>query len=583
MSENPFDATGSSESSQPQSNLDPSKTVSQERTIRSMGIRRSLALVLIGIVGISVYPLRMAAKSFDGGAANLVTLLLGLLFLGGLWLWFVSFRRIGGKQRLLVAILPFAAVAFGLSMFRFDGFSGDMRPTFRSRFEKNQVVVAPSEIPADVLKVRDETFTQYLGDERTGRINPVDLATDWETNPPTILWKHKIGEGWSGFASDGVLAVTQEQIGDSEQVSAYSLATGELQWSHAYTGRHANPMGGIGPRATPTIVGGKVYTQGATGVICCVSLSDGSLIWTEDTFATHQAKQETVETKVSWGRSGSPLVENGKVFVAYGLPVDQPKALAAFDAQTGEPLWAEGDYQISYASPCLMQFGGVQQIVCVHENFACGHDQESGAVLWSIPWESQSNAGAANSQPIQLDGDRFLLSKGYGLGAAIVEISTDGSTWTANVDVQMQNVLRTKFANPVFYEGAIYGLSEGILECVDAKTLKRNWKRGRYGHGQFVIAGDNILLSAEDGRLVLLKARADQYEELGSIQVLSGTTWNPITVVGNVVLMRNSFEVACVLLDSSEAGESTTPSVSNVTTGEQEADGEAAGNSEVAE
>src|SRR5262249_28804583 len=129
-------------------------------------------------------------------------------------------------------------------------------------------------------------FPQFLGARRDGTVTGVRLARDWSTRMPRRLWRHQVGEGWSGFAAGDDGAVTQEQRGGAERVVAFDLLTGRLRWSPSDAARFDTVIGGIGPRATPTIADGRVFTMGATGILNALDLASGRRLW------THQAVEE---------------------------------------------------------------------------------------------------------------------------------------------------------------------------------------------------------------------------------------------------------------------------------------------------
>ena len=154
---------------------------------------------------------------------------------------------------------------------------------------------------------RSFQFPQFLGPNRDGHAAPTRLERDWTQHPPRELWRRPIGLGWSGFVVSEGLAVTQEQRGEDELVSAYTLQAGEPAWSHATHARFREWQGGDGPRATPTIVGNKVYAFGATGWLQCLELSSGRLVWAVDVLASNQLANPT------WGKSSSPQIGRAHV------------------------------------------------------------------------------------------------------------------------------------------------------------------------------------------------------------------------------------------------------------------------------
>jgi outer membrane protein assembly factor BamB len=154
---------------------------------------------------------------------------------------------------------------------------------------------------------------------------------------------------------------------------------------------------------------------------------------------------------------------------------------------------------------------------------------------------------ASSSQAVAIDANHVLLSKGYGGGAELIDISagSDGGSLKATSQWKVPRVLQTKFTNVVIHGGHAYGLSEGILECVEVATGKRKWKSGRYEHGQILGVGDLLLVLSEEGELHLLELNPAKSNHLGSMPVLKGKTWNNLCLVGKRLLVRNAQEAAC--------------------------------------
>jgi len=266
--------------------------------------------------------------------------------------------------------------------------------------------------------------------------------------------------------------------------------------------------------------------------------------------------QTEFEKSVSWGRSGSPLLVDEKVIVPLGGSsgdLRKVRSLVALSIKDGSVVWMGGDEQISYASPMLTELAGERQIVTVNEAFVSGHAVETGDLLWRHPWDGQSNGAASCSNPLVIDRDSLLLSKGYRQGAERVRIvrDTDG----LKVETQWKNhrVMRTKLTNAVKRHSFAYGLNDGALECIDLETGESRWKQGRvgrFGQGQVLLIEDVLLVSSEDGELALVAAEPDAFRELARMPVIDGRTWNLPGYIRNVVVIRNTREMAVVRLPS---------------------------------
>jgi outer membrane protein assembly factor BamB len=533
-----------------------------------------IALCLVVILVVRMLPSLegMPSPWNDMALANILTLVFGFIATVTLVVWFcfqsgypVLLRRVG-----LAGALTMIGLFFVL--FRFAGVSGEMVPTFVPRWHPvadatiGKVEARPDAPQADLTTTTPDDFPQFLGPERSNWLPGPALARDWAANPPREIWRRSIGAGWSGFTAVNGFAVTMEQRGPEEWVTCYEIASGHPVWGHAIVARHENPLGGIGPRSTPTIHAGRVYALGATGVLRCLDGKDGSLLWDVDLRRRYFPQAADVaaagaadEALVQWGRAASPLVVDDLVVVPAGGPRGQATAVVAFKAEDGEGVWDAkvplpnppgGTDQISYASPALATIAGVRQILIVNESTASGHDPASGAALWTHPWPGNSSQNASSSQPVPVPGDRVLLTKGYGGGAELLQFAAGGSGGVEKQPSLWVNrqVLETKFTNVSIIEGHIYGLSNGYLECVELATGRKTWKKSRraaYGHGQILGVGDLILVQAEDGRLALVEANPREHVELGQVQALAGKTWNNLCLYGRKLLVRNAEEAAC--------------------------------------
>ena len=194
-------------------------------------------------------------------------------------------------------------------------------------------------------------------------------------------------------------------------------------WGHAIEARHENPLGGVGPRSTPTIHQGRVYALGATGVLRCLDGGTGKLLWSDDLrkrYAVDVVVNWTVsdEALVQWGRAASPLVVDHLVVVPGGGPTGQAKNLVAFKVETGRVEWESENIkedgtadQISYASPSLATVAGRRQILIVNESTASGHDPTTGERLWSFPWPGGSSSMASASQAVAIDAGHILFPR----------------------------------------------------------------------------------------------------------------------------------------------------------------------------
>ncbi|QDU55128.1 outer membrane protein assembly factor BamB family protein [Aeoliella mucimassa] len=414
-------------------------------------------------------------------------------------------------------------------------------------------------------------YPGFLGGRYWAEATNVTLSGDWQAIPPEMMWKQDIGAGWSAFAVVGDYAVTQEQRGDQELVSCYHIDDGNVVWTHADTSRHdpgdvGGGMGGVGPRATPTLHEGRVYTMGATGIVNCLDSETGDVIW------SHNMPDEYQVEPLLWGNSSSPLIvpEQNLVVIAAGQAAeDYMNSLYAFDLATGKIQWSTGPPTTSYASPVLATIGGVLQVVHVNESSVGGYRVTDGEELWRFEQPGSSSADASCSQAIPLPNDQVLVSKGYGVGARLVQISKSNDGSFEATTIWEKRVLKTKLSNLVIRDGYAYGLDHTLLSCVEIETGKVAWKKRRnpnFGHGQLLLVGDYLFAITEQGEGVLLDCTPEKYSEVAHLQMLTdeGITWNNPALSGDRLLVRNNLEAACYRLPTASepptAGESASES-----------------------
>lgn len=512
------------------------QAVPQRKPVRWWPALVILALAVAAGIGIRLWPkTSFQEKNIATAQVVIVSFFLGLL-------WVLFFSRLKWRVRLAVFGGVVSLIALTAGLFKIHGVTGDLLPILEWRWKQPDSIAMPVGQPtppasrATPLLQTTNDFPQFLGPQRNAQVAGPTLARDWKAQPPQKLWSQPIGAAWSGFAVLGNYAVTQEQRGEEEMVVAYDLQTGKVLWSHADKAKYNTIIAGEGPRATPTIVSNRVYTLGATGILNCLDLETGARIWTKDIIKDNQA------TVNGWGVSGSPLVIDQLVVVNAGGP--NGRSLVAYDTATGAFVWGGGDAGADYSSPLPATLAGVRQILIFSSRVAA-HDVTSGKVLWEYPWPGGHPHIAV---PVMLPGDRVLISSGYGTGSELLQIkqAADGK-WSAT-RIWKSIRLKAKFTNVVYRDGFIYGLDDGILVCLDAADGTLKWKEGRYGHGQVILTGSLLLVTAENGDMVLVEPVPEEHRELTRFTALHGKTWNPPALAGEYLVVRNDKEAACYRL-----------------------------------
>ena len=314
--------------------------------------------------------------------------------------WAVASRRLsdGPRRATMVATILLACGVWAL--LRTDGITGDAASDFAWRWAKTpeQRLLAhasgePAALPpAPAAAKTGADWPGFRGPHRDGIIPGVRIKTDWSASPPVELWRRPVGPGWSSFAVRGGLLYTQEQRGDDEVVACYNVTTGKPVWTHRDAARFWESNAGAGPRATPTLSNGRVYTFGATGILNALDAGNGAVVWSRN------AASDAGKKVPGWGFASSPLVVDDVVIVAAA------GQLAAYDLATGNPRWFGPDGGAGYSSPHLLTIGGVAQILLMSGRGATSVAPADGTLLWEHPWP-----GSAIVQPaLTADGDVLI-------------------------------------------------------------------------------------------------------------------------------------------------------------------------------
>jgi outer membrane protein assembly factor BamB len=376
-------------------------------------------------------------------------------------------------------------------------------------------------------------WTNFRGPNRDGRYEERAVKVNWPAGGLKPMWKQPVGGGFSSFVVADGTAYTLEQRRKQEVVAAYNVETGRELWAHGWNAEFSPDDTGDGPRSTPTWDAGRIYALGAEGELRVLDAKTGKLFWQKNILSDNGA------SNISWGMAASPLIVDDKVVVLAGGT--SGKGVVAYNKLTGARVWQSTNYRASYTSPMLVTLAGKRQIMVVTASHIAGLDPADGAVLWTHPWDVSS--GINVSQPLIVGANRFFISAGYGKGAALVELSGSGKSFTTKQVWENIN-LKTKFNSPVVHNGHAYGLDEGILTCVDLATGERKWKGGRYGYGQVLLASNHLIVTTDAGDLVLVKADPSAYTEVARFNALSGKTWNVPALANGRLLVRNGNEMA---------------------------------------
>lgn len=528
----------------------PEQPEQKQRWLRAWGIPVILLITLTA----SLYWVRFAYETIAGqNWVNLLTVIVGgsqtilLIF----WYCFLSyFKRKTVWITMLILFLTGAGWVASVRDFVLDGNMNLIHVSYRWSDLPEPLQVIPDQPNNELAEfhILPADLPAYRGIRRDGIIDGPVLRTDWEQNPLVELWRTPVGAGYASMSIVGNSLVTIEQRKESEAITCYDIRSGKLRWVYQYPARFYEAMGGLGPRTTPTISQGFVVTMGGAGDVSCVDFQTGQMIWTRNLL------EELNIPNVVWGMSSSPLVIGETVCVNPGGP--KGNGLVALNLKDGSTVWqCEGVNQFDdqenkenfcgYSSPMIREVDGVEQIIIFDGHGLSGHDLTSGKQLWHHEYINGARVNVA--QPIVLENRKdIFISSSYSMGSALLTVSQDNNEqWNVEQRWHDVRIMRNKFSNPVYYQGYVYGLDEGILMCLDPVTGKKQWKKGRYGHGQVLLTHDQLFILAETGELAIVKADPEKYHELARQTVLPNTSrvWNPHALVNGIVYLRDHLEM----------------------------------------
>ncbi|MFO0821088.1 MAG: PQQ-binding-like beta-propeller repeat protein [Pirellulales bacterium] len=505
---------------------------------------------LLGMITLTVVTVVLIHPTMRGPAVMMLTIPVGTACFA---LGATLFGRRLTTRRTAMALLFGAIGLLSSTALRADGMWGNFALGLDWRWnasDEEKLLAQRAAAPASAVAVDKEAATAnidaalaapewagYRGNDRDARQRGVQFTDDWSKQPPQELWRISVGPAWSSFAVAGKYLFTQEQRGAREAVVCYAAEDGREIWVSDVESRFDDPLGGPGPRATPTIADGKLFAMGAQGFLSRLDPSTGAVEWQRD------LRKEASKEPPMWGFSSSPLIVDGVVIVYAGGKGD--KGLLAFDAATGEPRWSAACGEHCYGSAHACEVAGEKLIAILSNEGLDLLRPATGEVRLKYEWKSD---GYRAVQPRFL-GDGVIIPSGMGTGTRLAALQLEGDQLTAK-EMWTTRSLKPDFNDPVFHKGYLYGFDAAIFSCIDMKTGERRWKGGRYGKGQVLLLedSDQLLVIGEQGELVFLKADPEKPVELFKLQALEGKTWNHPVVVGDRLYLRNAREAVCYRL-----------------------------------
>jgi len=396
-----------------------------------------------------------------------------------------------------------------------------------------------------------EDWPQWLGSRRDGSTSEKTVPWKGELK---IAWRKPVGKGHSSPVVAGETVFLHSRIKDTNQevVEAFSTKDGAPVWSKTYERAKFTSLFGNGPRGTPSVNDGKVYTYGITGLLTCFDAKAGTQLWQAD------ALKDAGATNLFFGASGSPLVEGNLVLVN---PGGKGASLVAYNKDDGKIVWKNRDDKASYASPIAIGDEKNRQVIFLTGKALVSVAPKDGKVFWEVPLVDK--LFESSTTPV-LAGD-ILFGSSITFGGVGLRLDNKGTTPKAD-QIWMKPELNCYFSTPVavgkdhlyIVAGAkitIPGFGkkqppQTALHCVEAATGKILWSRPNVGtyHASLARTGDDkLFLIEEAGNLVLLDPNPMEYRELARAKIC-GKTWAHPAIAGGRLYIRDDNNLVCVQL-----------------------------------
>ena len=387
-----------------------------------------------------------------------------------------------------------------------------------------------------VAVVSAEDWPQWRGPERLAVWQETGIV-DELPEELKVAWRTPLRAGYSGPAvADGRVFITDwaedpdsRTLDGTERALALDEQSGEVLWTHEWrtSYRMLSVAYAVGPRATPTVDGDRVYIVGGTGRLFCLDVATGRVLWEKDYVAEYGTSVPT------WGIVSAPLVDGERLITVVG---GEPDALVvAFDKHTGEEIWRAIDVtsEMGYAQPIIYEAGGARQLIIWHPQALASLDPETGEIYWEQPWEV--GMGVTVATPVR-SGDYLLVSQFF-YGSLMVRLSQDRPAathlWQGQARSELPDQTDTIHAmvtTPVIIGDYVYGVdSYGELRGLDARTGRRLWMspdmtaQARWSTAFLVSHEDRYFVNNDEGDLILARFTPEGYVELGRTRLIEPT------------------------------------------------------------
>lgn len=411
-----------------------------------------------------------------------------------------------------------------------------------------------------------DDWPQWMGPGRDNVWREEGIIDSFSAGGPKVLWRSKVAGGYSGPAvADGMVVVTDYVTSDDVKVANFERKkftgiertlcldekTGTQKWKHEYPVEYAISYP-AGPRCTPIIQDGRVYTLGAEGHLYCLNQNDGEVVWSKDLKTEYKTKAAL------WGYAAHPLIDGNKLICIVG---GEGSHAVAFNKDTGEQIWSVlTATEQGYSPPTIIEAAGKRQLILLRPDGVSSVDPESGEPFWTAPYKATN--GSIIMSPVMI-GEDHLYVAGYSSKNLLLKLLPDAPFYEVVYRDKRKKAISPVNVQPFFDGETLYGLGQGgDFYAVDPLTGDRLWgtawplgKRPQQTGTAFIVQHEGrYWLFTEQGELIIAKLTPEGHQELSRTKVIEPTNvafgrpvvWSAPAFANRHVYLRNDKECICV-------------------------------------
>ncbi len=391
------------------------------------------------------------------------------------------------------------------------------------------------------LGLQAADWPQYLGPDRDGTYPGEAMKRAWPSDGPKVLWRKKnIGAGMSGVVVAKGRAILFHEVNRYDTIECLDTTTGATLWKNHYASGFVPGYGsGAGPRATPAIAAGRVYTMGGQGIVVCTDFATGKTVWRVETQKKHRASDGF------FGMACSPLVEGDAVLLNIGG--EAGAGIVALDKSAGNLLWKTLDDEASYSSPVMATLQGKRRAVFFTRTGLAVVDPVVGKIDFQNRWRARIHASVNAAAPLVV-GELIFVTASYSTGALVLQAAGGYKTvWSNDISLSSQ------YASVMHRDGFLYGTHGRAdvppvpaLRCVELATGKVRWSVDGFGDCLMLLCGDRLLALMESGELVLGQVTPVGWREISRTQALGTGARSQPALANARLYVRDRNQLACL-------------------------------------